>query len=197
MNSGAARADQVAEILREEGIDTVDLVFASHNHADHIGGMPGVLECCVIRAYLENGVAHTSQIYMRTMQAVEMEPGLQYLRATDRTLTLGSLKLQILALPARVLRITTAPSACWCNSGSSTRCSPVTPNDANSASGLRRRRCPASRCSRRPTTEPGTVSRKNGQPLLHLRPMSQALAPRWVPKGGSGSARAPPAGWNP
>ena len=94
-----ARTDHVAEILREEGIDTVDLVIASHNHADHIGGMPGVLDCCVVRAYLENGVPHKSQIYIRTMQAVEMEPGLQYLKATDRTLTLGSLKLRILAPP--------------------------------------------------------------------------------------------------
>jgi beta-lactamase superfamily II metal-dependent hydrolase len=25
-------------------IDTVDLVIASHNHADHIGGMPAVFQ---------------------------------------------------------------------------------------------------------------------------------------------------------
>src|SRR5688572_21213992 len=49
-------ADSVAILLSAAGVDTIDLVIASHNHADHIGGMPRVLERHVVRAYVENGI---------------------------------------------------------------------------------------------------------------------------------------------
>src|SRR3954462_6414015 len=42
--------DAVAFILRNAGIDTIDLVVASHAHADHIGGIPQVLSTLVVRA---------------------------------------------------------------------------------------------------------------------------------------------------
>jgi beta-lactamase superfamily II metal-dependent hydrolase len=97
------RPDDVAALLASEGVDTLDLVIASHNHADHIGGMPEVLRRLVVRAYVENGLPHTTAIYARTLDAVEREPGLQYLVATDRTITLGSVTIRILP-PSRMDR---------------------------------------------------------------------------------------------
>src|SRR6476661_7984809 len=47
-------------------IDTIDLVVASHPHADHIGGMPELLQSHVVRFYLDNGIPHTTAIYRRT-----------------------------------------------------------------------------------------------------------------------------------
>ena len=91
--SGAAFA-----ALRGLGIDTIDLLVASHNHADHIGGMTAVLDGTVVRYYLDNGVPHTTATYQRTIQAVRSS-GAQYLRPTARTITLGSARLRVLPPP--------------------------------------------------------------------------------------------------
>lgn len=89
----------VADMLWDEEVDTLDLVISSHNHADHIGGMSEVFFAYVVRAYLENGVPHTTGVYRRTMAAVEREPGLRYLEATDRAITVGSVTLRVLPPP--------------------------------------------------------------------------------------------------
>jgi len=82
---GSAR---IASYLQSSHIDTIDLLVASHNHADHIGGMAAVFQSAVVRFYLDNGVPATTAIYQRTMAAVTSS-GTQYLRATARTITLG------------------------------------------------------------------------------------------------------------
>lgn len=78
-----------------EGPDTLDLVIASHNHEDHIGGMQWVFDRFVVRAYMDNGVPHTTATYRRTMRALEAE-STTYLRAEARTVTVGSVMLRIL-----------------------------------------------------------------------------------------------------
>ena len=70
-------------------VDTLDLLVASHNHSDHIGGMTSVLGNTIVRFYLDNGVPHTTGTYQRTIQAVTAS-GAQYLRTTARAITLGS-----------------------------------------------------------------------------------------------------------
>lgn len=94
----AAGAAGVLSYLRAFHIDTIDLVIASHNHADHIGGMTGVLQSAVVRFYLDNGVPQTTATYQRTIQAVQSS-GAQYLRATARTITLGDMQVHILPPP--------------------------------------------------------------------------------------------------
>lgn len=91
----------IVEHLLQRRVDTLDLVIASHNHADHIGGMAAVFRFAVVRAYLDNGVPHTTMTYRRTMAAVEAEQGLQYLAATERSITVGTVKVRVLP-PARV-----------------------------------------------------------------------------------------------
>jgi beta-lactamase superfamily II metal-dependent hydrolase len=92
-------AHQVANVLRDEGIDTVDLIVASHAHADHIGGMPAVFLAVSVRAFMDNGVPHTTATYARTIAAAEREPGLQYLQAIDRTITVGSVTIRVIPPP--------------------------------------------------------------------------------------------------
>lgn len=87
--------------LRALGVDTIDLLVASHNHADHIGGMTAVLGATVVRFYLDNGVPHTTATYRRTIQAVTVS-GAQYLRPTARTITLGSARLRVLSPPPNI-----------------------------------------------------------------------------------------------
>ena len=89
----------VVAYLRANHYDTLDLVVASHNHADHIGGMADVLATTVVRYYLDNGIPHTTATYQRTIQAVEAS-GAQYLKATARTITVGSARLSVLAPPS-------------------------------------------------------------------------------------------------
>ena len=67
-------------------------------HADHIGGMPELLQSHVVRFYLDNGIPHTTGIYRRTLDAVRAS-GAQYLQATNRTITLGAAQIHILAPP--------------------------------------------------------------------------------------------------
>ena len=95
------RDARVAEWLNALGVDTLELVVASHAHADHIGGMPDVLASTVVRQYMDNGLPHTTATYRRTMMAVEREPGLAYRDATARTFTVGTVTLRVLP-PARV-----------------------------------------------------------------------------------------------
>src|SRR5437016_12610552 len=82
----------VVSYLRAFHIDTIDLIIASHNHADHIGGMTGVLQSAVVRFYMDNGVPQTTATYQRTMQAVQVS-GAQYLRPTARTITPGAAQI--------------------------------------------------------------------------------------------------------
>lgn len=85
----------IANYLRQLHVDTIDLVVASHNHSDHIGGMTTVLGTAFVRFYMDNGIAHTTATYRNTMQAVQAR-GVQYIQATDRAITLGEAVLHVL-----------------------------------------------------------------------------------------------------
>jgi beta-lactamase superfamily II metal-dependent hydrolase len=92
---GGPRDDDVAAWLRDMEFDTIGLVVASHGHADHIAGLAAILRAFDVRAYLDNGVPHTSQLYGDLMSAVE-ESGAAYLEATARRITLGGVTLRVL-----------------------------------------------------------------------------------------------------
>jgi len=94
----AGHSAKIMHQLQALGIDTIDLVIASHNHADHIGGMTAVLNSVVVKYYLDNGVPHTTATYERTIQAVAAS-GAQYLRPNHRTITLGSAQLRVMPPP--------------------------------------------------------------------------------------------------
>lgn len=82
------------------GIDTIDLAIASHAHADHIGGMEGVLRSFPVRYYMDNGGPHTTATYQSLMWHVERSE-ITYLEASARTIMLGSVSLRILPPPAQ------------------------------------------------------------------------------------------------
>ncbi|MFZ5480400.1 MAG: ComEC/Rec2 family competence protein [Myxococcota bacterium] len=70
----------VPAILAREGIDHIDLVVATHPHADHIGGMDDVVRALPVKLYSDNGLAHTTQTYDVLMRDVE-EKGIAYREA--------------------------------------------------------------------------------------------------------------------
>lgn len=88
---------RIISLLEAYGLHVLDLVVASHNHADHIGGMPDVFATYNVREYMENGVPALTRTYRRTVEAVEREKGLVVREATWREFRTGSAVLRILA----------------------------------------------------------------------------------------------------
>jgi beta-lactamase superfamily II metal-dependent hydrolase len=80
--------------LQALGVTRLDLVIASHAHADHIGGISAVLDAIPTTFYLDNGVPHTTATYQRTIEAVARS-GARLLEPTRRTIGLGDASLTI------------------------------------------------------------------------------------------------------
>lgn len=94
----AGPGDPTAQ-LEELGVDRLDLVVASHPHADHIGGMEAVLDAFPVGAYMDNGRPHTTATYLSLLRDLEARDDVTYLEAAPRTLTLGDVTLDVLPLP--------------------------------------------------------------------------------------------------
>jgi competence protein ComEC len=62
--------DELVAALGSHGISALDLVVASHPHADHIGGMRRVFDRLAVRNFLDSGQTHTSATYERMLRAL-------------------------------------------------------------------------------------------------------------------------------
>ncbi len=96
----AGRSD-IVPLLREMGVARIDLLVATHPHADHIGGMAGVIQSIPVRFFMDNGDPHTTATYRGLIAAVEARPDITYLEATPRTISLGSATIEVLPLLPR------------------------------------------------------------------------------------------------
>lgn len=85
-------------LLEAAGVRTLELVIASHNHADHIGGLPEVIERYKPRFVMENGIPHTTRAYENLLRAMA-SAGAQRLEPTRRTIQLGDIMLHVLPPP--------------------------------------------------------------------------------------------------
>lgn len=89
--------------LRALGVSVIDLVIASHAHADHIGGLIDVVREFKVRAFLDSGVPHTTPTFRDYLAEVERQKeknGAKFLVARrGRTITLddGAVTLDVLA----------------------------------------------------------------------------------------------------
>ncbi len=88
--------------LRRLGVTHLDLVVASHPHADHIGGLEAVLRSIPVANYMDNGAPHTTRTYNSLMRAVESSTSTRYLVATPRSLQLGDLTVRVLPIDGRL-----------------------------------------------------------------------------------------------
>ena len=76
IDAGDGKAD-VPGMLRARKVEKIDLVIATHPHADHIGGMDEVLEQIPVKVYVDNGLPHTTATYSKVMALVESK-GIAY-----------------------------------------------------------------------------------------------------------------------
>jgi competence protein ComEC len=97
----AGPTDAIVRRLRELGVDTIDLLVASHNHADHIGGADAVLDSLPVRFYLDNRVPATTRIQERVLERVASKE-ISYLAPTARSIALGSARLVVIPPPESV-----------------------------------------------------------------------------------------------
>jgi competence protein ComEC len=90
--------NRMREYLEAAGVMEVDLAIASHNHADHVGGLPSVIRTFTPEFYMDNGVPTTTLAYTRVLEAAA-EVGAQLLEPNERRISLGSVVLNIAPPP--------------------------------------------------------------------------------------------------
>ena len=86
--------------LKELGVEEIDLLVATHPHADHIGGMADVINSIPVRFYMDNGQPHTTATYRNLLSTLQQRTDITYLVAEPRTITLGSAEIEVLLLPS-------------------------------------------------------------------------------------------------
>ncbi|MEW6605308.1 MAG: lamin tail domain-containing protein, partial [Thermoproteota archaeon] len=65
------QGDAVLSALQENGVDSLDVVVATHPHSDHIGGMIDVLNTIEVRKVLDSGQIHTTQTFEDYLDAID------------------------------------------------------------------------------------------------------------------------------
>ncbi len=67
------KGDEVVDYLNHLGVETIDIMIATHPDADHIGGLDTVLEAFKVKAVYAPKVSHTTNTYKDFLTAVKNE----------------------------------------------------------------------------------------------------------------------------
>ena len=94
-------ADTILNYLHQQGVERLNLVIATHPHADHIGSMARVIQAFPIDtfllAYMPKSATPTSAVYLSMLQALdEKQVSVRQAQPGD-TLELGEARVEILA----------------------------------------------------------------------------------------------------
>ncbi len=96
-----AGGGDIVPLLRAMDVGQIDLLVATHPHADHIGGMARVIESIPVQFFMDNGEPYTTATYRGLIATLEARPEITYLEAVPRTLSLGSATIEVLPMLPR------------------------------------------------------------------------------------------------
>ncbi|SMB80121.1 excalibur calcium-binding domain-containing protein [Deinococcus hopiensis] len=85
-------------LLRQYGVQSLDLVAASHGDADHITGLTPAVRLYRPKLFLNNGIAANTQAWSKLVTAAR-NAGTQGLLAKDQVINLGSVKITVIPPP--------------------------------------------------------------------------------------------------
>ncbi|RJR26674.1 MBL fold metallo-hydrolase [candidate division WWE3 bacterium] len=87
--------DTVVNYLKSRNVDDIEILIATHPHADHIGGLPAVFAAYDVELVVDSGVDHTTQAFTRYDSGVKSAGG-TYQKAANQSWIFGSCKFEVL-----------------------------------------------------------------------------------------------------
>ncbi|MDD4600329.1 ComE operon protein 3 [bioreactor metagenome] len=63
--------EKLISYIKNEGITTIDKVIITHPHADHLGGMSGILNNFVVKQIIDSGLTTTTSLYRQYLTTVQ------------------------------------------------------------------------------------------------------------------------------
>lgn len=67
----AGRATSILYVLDSLGVDHINLLIATHNHIDHIGGMDAVIDSLPVELFVDNGCEDDSEAEAYVMRSLD------------------------------------------------------------------------------------------------------------------------------
>ena len=93
---GGGALNRVADYLADKDISHLHKVIGTHGHADHIGGLVGVLQRKKVDTVLYNGQTHTTLTFGRFIDAIAESDAAYHEPSRGESFKLGDITLEIL-----------------------------------------------------------------------------------------------------
>lgn len=93
-----ANRERLVQLLKANNVKTIDKLILTHAHADHIGGVPSVLEQFAVRQVYDSGMPTTTALYQQYLGLVKRKQIPFSLLGAGESLDLGGgARFQVLA----------------------------------------------------------------------------------------------------